>query len=877
MLPGELVGNRHLELRGGRHYDAYKDQLERDMDAIRHQFELLKEAGIPVHVLIGRRSSGVSSCYWGWPYCERSWQRWKEEEFSASLENVVGLIDTLSIFYDLRNPLDRDRLEEIWWHCPHVGSHALGPKKACPWKDKDGSYKKCPFYNAQPEKHPRQQVSIPGGKSRESIGRQIMANKITIKPGENEHDDVATSWPPPGEDANDHPSDDSDSDGTTGPRQSTLLHLARRAAFTREGLGWQRFWSKYALQFRSLTLLRVRMPRAFDKIGSWRLAKLLDRSKGWEMLSYGDERQHIQTAEILSDLPPDTPVITYRHKEEEQVYPAGRFVRRAWVRKRLIPTHKFINWGNEKRHLELEFSPIVDWGARDFEDGNDDRLDVEDQKEYDKVDRKADRAGQREQKCQRECEKRRGLALDPTRPEPTVRFQSSYEHHIRNVAGSQWRAELRRLEGQIHDLTAGICYAEGLEQKKFQVLQNTARALQRRVQQQPPYDKIFLRNQRDWVEGIALQEGDERKLAKLERERREWPQEERIPSTPPHRPGSFAEDRPSVPSVKDEEPLGPGSAVVESSVCIAPTGETNPFGDVESPLLACDKARAKRPPPFTQSSSPSDEEENMERQAAVEMHTEETKAHESGSPSVRAGKGAETAEVAPPLPEPDLRPLADATARTSIVPPAPDLKSGTTGTGKERKPAATAGSTKDKKARLEHDDEPAGGTLYPRPDIEQNAPPHELKGRSEKERKKPKGTPKTNRTGSGAAYKPPGEEAELSSENEFEEEGQKPKRKPKTKKGGSSAAYRPEKDANDDSGEDEPKNGGRRGPEKRGARKAADAEAKTEKTASDKAKEKKPAAKGGPRKRKVVVEEIKSPVSKRTRARTKKSEGEGNQ
>ncbi|KAF2686261.1 hypothetical protein K458DRAFT_430118 [Lentithecium fluviatile CBS 122367] len=71
-------------------------------------------------------------------------------------------------------------------------------------------------------------------------------------------------------------SDDSDGEqNLEAPASGT--RLARRAVFTREALGWQRIWNKYALLFKCLTALRVRMPRCFDKIGSWRLAKLLSQ------------------------------------------------------------------------------------------------------------------------------------------------------------------------------------------------------------------------------------------------------------------------------------------------------------------------------------------------------------------------------------------------------------------------------------------------------------------------------------------------------------------------------------------------------------------------------------------------------------------------
>jgi hypothetical protein len=288
---------------------------------IRTHFSLLKEAGIPVHLLIGRRSEEKSSCYWGWPYDEKKWQYWLGRDFDANLLNIAPLVDTLSIFYDLRNPLDEDKLEEIDALSPHIRPSATCPSVLCPWREDNV----CPFHiQREPQGHA----------NRKSPTKQKMANKQVLKPKKPQgqpkgYDRLANgslSAPPVGENANDHPSDDSDSEDAA-VEHANPHHLARRAVYTREAVGWQRFWATYALLFTSLSCLRIRMPRSFDKIGSWRLAKLLDQRQGWQISVYTDERQHIQTAEdILTTLPGG-----FEHEAEEKVWPAGRFVRRTWV------------------------------------------------------------------------------------------------------------------------------------------------------------------------------------------------------------------------------------------------------------------------------------------------------------------------------------------------------------------------------------------------------------------------------------------------------------------------------------------------------------------------------------------------------------------
>lgn len=102
-------------------YEAAKKQFGLESSAndivnkIAGQFQLLKQAGNPLHILIGRRPLDTSSLYWGWPYNENTWSQWLDAllELHAGLHNIAPLIDTLSIMYDLRTPLDEHRLDTI--------------------------------------------------------------------------------------------------------------------------------------------------------------------------------------------------------------------------------------------------------------------------------------------------------------------------------------------------------------------------------------------------------------------------------------------------------------------------------------------------------------------------------------------------------------------------------------------------------------------------------------------------------------------------------------------------------------------------------------------------------------------------------------------
>ena len=87
------------------------------------------------------------------------------------------------------------------------------------------------------------------------------------------------------------PSSDSDTPEHPSAANPSLVQLARHAALAREAAGWQRFWATYALRLGALTLLRVRMPKAFDRVWSYRLARLLDQELGWRVVHFDEERR----------------------------------------------------------------------------------------------------------------------------------------------------------------------------------------------------------------------------------------------------------------------------------------------------------------------------------------------------------------------------------------------------------------------------------------------------------------------------------------------------------------------------------------------------------------------------------------------------------
>jgi hypothetical protein len=83
------------------------------MAEIASQFQAMRDGGILIHVLIRRRHTDGSSLYWGWPHNAKSWAQQLSTPSDAGLGSIAPLIDSLSIMYDIRNPLDSDRLDDI--------------------------------------------------------------------------------------------------------------------------------------------------------------------------------------------------------------------------------------------------------------------------------------------------------------------------------------------------------------------------------------------------------------------------------------------------------------------------------------------------------------------------------------------------------------------------------------------------------------------------------------------------------------------------------------------------------------------------------------------------------------------------------------------
>lgn len=231
--------------------DRHFEDLER-LEEVADLFRTLREARISIHILIGRRDPAGFSLYWGWPYDPTAWTDALSAPFDASLRNIAPLIDTLTIAYDLRNPLDEERLLEI-----DAREHYHWPEATClrinrPWQEQDY----CPYTKQWPRMTPISHL-------------QKMANRKQLKPVDNRtHRPLATSIapnPPAGEYVD---TAGSQSKSTMFESTSTLHQLARRAAYKREALGWQRFWAEYTPKLQKLSVLNIRMPQSFDEIGS---------------------------------------------------------------------------------------------------------------------------------------------------------------------------------------------------------------------------------------------------------------------------------------------------------------------------------------------------------------------------------------------------------------------------------------------------------------------------------------------------------------------------------------------------------------------------------------------------------------------------------
>jgi hypothetical protein len=415
--------------------EAYRKMILEDSQyllRIEQQFRFMHDAGIPVHLLIGRRKQGASSLYWGWPYnSEQKWKHWLDDEFSVGgLDSVAGYVDSLSIFYDLRNPLEQKRLEEIEAIQPLRRPNATCPQEACLWDDTDDG---CPF------REKRGDVRLDNTQSSgDSDERRPPTDHNRLAP-------PSAGAPPTGENANNYVSNEGDADDT-----GQLHELARTAAFTREAVGWQRFWAKYALKFTRLTTLRIRMPAVFEKVSSYRVATLLDRSAGWSMLEYTDERQHVQAAEDVLRTLPGVAAETFNHLPESEVWPGGRFVRRSWVwpKTRAQYDTTVSPEGGNKR-VDIISEPMPNWGDQKFTERDYELSELDEREELRKVVDLAAAA------TQRECDAEAKLP----KPDPQLREQGEaekkrlYHHGVRVVAHEAWtgllQTEIVKLEKEL--------------------------------------------------------------------------------------------------------------------------------------------------------------------------------------------------------------------------------------------------------------------------------------------------------------------------------------------------------------------------------------------------------------------------------------------
>ncbi|KAL5115353.1 hypothetical protein ACEQ8H_006729 [Pleosporales sp. CAS-2024a] len=303
-----------------RNWDAHHSSKSTDRDAfmkeVAKQFDALKQAGIPIHILIGRRNASQSNLYWVSIRDETEWIKWTEAPLDANMKHIVSLVSTLSIMYDMRNPLDQDRLAAINEIQPNDANIKIAtcPRPICPWLPDC-----CPF-----SRHVDWTYSSPSF----DFSTEKMASGKRIKMSEPVHvvQELASnrrSFPPTG-----HLSlDDGDGD-----EDDTLLHVQEREdMYALEAIAWQKFWTEYApqLQMSDLTQLNIRMPKSFDRARSVHLARLLDTENHWEMRAWADEvapKAAITVGTCIGTEKKDQIFI----EDDARAWNAGVFVRRTW-------------------------------------------------------------------------------------------------------------------------------------------------------------------------------------------------------------------------------------------------------------------------------------------------------------------------------------------------------------------------------------------------------------------------------------------------------------------------------------------------------------------------------------------------------------------
>ncbi|KAH7076152.1 hypothetical protein FB567DRAFT_596772 [Paraphoma chrysanthemicola] len=419
--------------------------------AIQKQFKLLDSAGIPVHILIGRRHPDGPSLYWGWPYDTEAWAKWLDAPLDASLRIIAPLISTLTVSYDLRSPLDEDRLREMDELCgslnedEELARHTKLKKcvrPVCPWA---AIGNECPFC----------------GELEPSLQKETKEKLSNNLPGN----------PPVGVYAADHrpDSDDTDADHEAG---SNIHKLARDAAYKREAIGWNRFWNEYADSMTTLKELRVRMPRCFDTTGSVRLARLLKSEKGWRRTSYANERQDLQS-NINAENYYRNGESTCTRTPEAKRWPAGSFVRRTWVRRDppAISSGKITELHRNEDDAEGLHEPnSTPHGGQIFEEEVEARTTRREAEELENAVNKAEVAALLEQELEEKLRRQMTAPVRAATPVNTApdfendevesRFRGRYGRRIRRIAQTEWHTSMEAYIDEFEQLAdkAAILY-----------------------------------------------------------------------------------------------------------------------------------------------------------------------------------------------------------------------------------------------------------------------------------------------------------------------------------------------------------------------------------------------------------------------------------
>ncbi|KAG9189311.1 hypothetical protein G6011_06179 [Alternaria panax] len=519
------------------------------------QFQIMRDAGIPIHLLLGCRNSDESSLYWGWPYDSDKWEQSLKAPLDAGLAPVVAHIDTLSIFYDLRNPLDEQRLEEIDEKQPYRRPDACCPRPEDPWR----LTKNSPFKKQWQDRPSR----ICKRKTQKTANKKLLGGKSCVPLASN-----LTSCPPAGEYADENPCDDPETDRSI---PETLHQIARHAAFEREAIMWQRFWTKYAPQMTNLKELRVRMPQNFDGVGSWSLCKLLTPRKNWIMFGYADERGHMQTEEDLLHHVADDYNL-HIHAAQDKVWPAGRFVRRSWIS--WTPDHTdtagvVLHGGTGEAESPTPHPPPSNKSTDQHKTSK--PAEVKREKEQlAKAVKQARETARKEQELEAslplpslDCLVKNTPAIIPTSEDIEERLTGTYGRHIRGVAQKTWRAEMR---GYIEQLEEGALarnetvyslYKKSTEAQvdeatiKRNVLRDTRELLRKRMQDFRPEEVFAPCDPTERANGLELVKHTT-DYAVEERKRRGEPEKEDVDQL--EKPKS---ELPSTNTTADALPGGP--------------------------------------------------------------------------------------------------------------------------------------------------------------------------------------------------------------------------------------------------------------------------------------------------------------------------------